>query len=138
MQFRNLPSVDSVLANQDVAAAAESFDRGWVVDLIRDALESARGQIRQGGDSPDSSDVARSVCQQIEDTMRAEPRQVINATGVVIHTNLGRAPLSQAAMEAANQAARGYKMGLGQWKGQTLKNTLVNPPWSSVSPISLV
>ena len=108
MQFRNLPSVDSVLANQDVAAAAQSFDRDWVVDLVREALESARGQIKQGGDSPDADEVVRSVCQRIEDTMRAEPRQVINATGVVIHTNLGRAPLSRAAIEAAIQAAQGY------------------------------
>ena len=93
MQFRNLPSVDSVLANHDVAAAAQSFDREWVVDLVREALESAREQIRQGGDSPNAGDVAGSVCQMIDDTMRAEPRHVINATGVVIHTNLGRAPL---------------------------------------------
>jgi len=108
MQFRNLPSVDSVLAKEDVAAAAQSFDRDWIVDLVREALESARDQIRQGGDSPDAEQVARSVCRQIDDTMRAEPRQVINATGVVIHTNLGRAPLSRAAIEAATQAAQGY------------------------------
>ena len=108
MQFRNLPSVDSVLAHQDVAAAAQSFDREWVVDLVREALDSAREQIRRGGDSPDAGDVAGSVCQMIDDTMRAEPRQVINATGVVIHTNLGRAPLSRAAIEASNQAAQGY------------------------------
>ena len=108
MQFRNLPSVDSVLAKPDVAAAAESFDREWIVDLVREALDSARVHIRQGGDSPDADDVARTVCQGIEDTMRAEPRHVINATGVVIHTNLGRAPLSKAAIEASNQAAQGY------------------------------
>ncbi len=108
MQFRNLPSVDSVLAKPDVAAAAESFDREWIVDLVREALDSARDHIRQGGDSPDADDVARTVCQGIEDTMRAEPRHVINATGVVIHTNLGRAPLSKAAIEASNQAAQGY------------------------------
>ena len=108
MQFRNLPSVDSVLANHDVAAAAQSFDRDWVVDLVREALETARDEIRKGGDSPDAGRVAESVCQRIEDTMRPEPRPVINATGVVIHTNLGRAPLSRAAIEAANQAAQGY------------------------------
>ena len=108
MQFRNLPSVDSVLADQDVAAAAESFDREWVVGLVREALETARELVRKGGDPPDAVHVARSVSQRIEDTMRAEPRPVINATGVVIHTNLGRAPLSQTAIEAANQAARGY------------------------------
>jgi L-seryl-tRNA(Ser) seleniumtransferase len=108
MQFRNLPSVDSVLAKQDVATAAQSFDRDWVVDLVREALDSARDHVRRGGDSPNADDVARSVCQSIEDTMRAEPRHVINATGVVIHTNLGRAPLSKAAIEAASQAAQGY------------------------------
>ncbi|MCH8799928.1 MAG: L-seryl-tRNA(Sec) selenium transferase [Chloroflexi bacterium] len=108
MQFRNLPSVDSVLANQDVAAAAQSYDRDWVVDLVREALESARERIRQGGDPPDVDQVATTVRRRIDDTMRAEPRQVINATGVVIHTNLGRAPLSRAAIEASNQAAQGY------------------------------
>ena len=108
MQFRNLPSVDSVLADKDVAAAAQSFDRDWVVDLVRKELDAAREQIRQGADSPDAGDLARAVCQRIDDTMRAEPRQVINATGVVIHTNLGRAPLSRAAIEASNQAAQGY------------------------------
>ncbi|MDA0263747.1 MAG: L-seryl-tRNA(Sec) selenium transferase [Chloroflexi bacterium] len=108
MQFRNLPSVDSVLANEDVAAAAQSFDRDWVVDLVRRELDSARDRIRKGADSPDAGQIAMSVCLQIEDTMRAEPRHVINATGVVIHTNLGRAPLSRAAIEAASQAAQGY------------------------------
>ena len=108
MQFRNLPSVDSVLAKENVATAAQSFDRDWVVDLVREALDSARDHIRQGGESPNADDVAKSVCQSIEDTMRAEPRHVINATGVVIHTNLGRAPLSKAAIEAASQAAQGY------------------------------
>ena len=108
MQFRNLPSVDSVLADKDVAAATKSFDRDWVVDLVREALESAREQIRQGGDSLDAGQVATSVCQRIDDILRAEPRQVINATGVVNHTNLGRAPLSRAAIEASNQAAQGY------------------------------
>ncbi|SUZ82085.1 uncharacterized protein METZ01_LOCUS34939 [marine metagenome] len=108
MQFRNLPSVDSVLADKGVAAATKSFDRDWVVDLVREALESAREQIRQGGNSPDAGHVATSVCQRIDDILRAEPRQVINATGVVIHTNLGRAPLSNAAIEASNQAAQGY------------------------------
>ena len=47
-------------------------------------------------------------CQRIEDTVRAEPRRVINATGVIIHTNLGRAPLSRAAILAAEEAAQGY------------------------------
>lgn len=108
MQFRNLPSVDSVLAEQGVAAAALAYDREWVVGLVRRELDDARDRIRGGGDPAKLTELAQGVCQRIDDAVRAEPRPVINATGVVIHTNLGRAPLSRAAMDAANQAAQGY------------------------------
>ena len=108
MQFRNLPSVDSVLATPEVADAAQSYSREWVVGLVRLELEQAREKIRKGDGAPGVIEVAEGVGQRIEDAVRAEPRQVINATGVVIHTNLGRAPLSKAAIQAANEAARGY------------------------------
>ena len=108
MQFRNLPSVDSVLAVPEVAEAAASFDRDWVVELVRGELETARQRIRQGREAVGLDEVAHLVCQRVKDAVRAEPRRVINATGVVIHTNLGRAPLSRAAMKAAEEAAFGY------------------------------
>ena len=62
MQFSNLPSVDSVLSKQEVAAAAKSFDRNWIVDLVRDELALAREYIRKGGVSPNADDVAEQVC----------------------------------------------------------------------------
>ena len=108
MQFRNLPSVDSVLSQGDVATVSQSFDRDWVVSVVREELETARDGIRNGGESPDVERIASLVYRRLYDTIRAEPRQVINATGVVIHTNMGRAPLSRAAIEASNQAAQGY------------------------------
>ena len=108
MQFRNLPSVDSVLSQGDVATVSQSFDRDWVVSVVREELETARDGIRSGGESPDVERIASLVYRRLYDTIRAEPRQVINATGVVIHTNMGRAPLSRAAIEASNQAAQGY------------------------------
>ena len=108
MQFRNLPSVDSVLATPEVASAAASFSREWVVDLVRRELDLARERIRRGGDAADLEEVAALVCQRAHDAVRAEPRRVINATGVVIHTNLGRAPLSHAALQAAHEASLGY------------------------------
>ena len=108
MQFRNLPSVDSVLAVPEVAEAAASFDREWVVELVRKELDAARQRIRQGKEAAGVDEVAHLVCQGVQDAVRAEPRRVINATGVVIHTNLGRAPLSRAAMKAAEEAAFGY------------------------------
>ena len=108
MQFRNLPSVDIVLATPEVAAVASSFDREWVVELVRRELDLARDRIRKGEGPAGLDEVAALVCRRVDDLVRAEPRRVINATGVVIHTNLGRAPLSRAAMQAVEEAALGY------------------------------
>ena len=108
MQFRNLPSVDSVLAVPDVADAAASFSREWVVELARQELAAARQRVRQVEGAAGAEEIAALVCQRVAEAALPEPRRVINATGVVIHTNLGRAPLSRAAMLAAEEAAAGY------------------------------
>ena len=108
MQYRNLPSVDNVLATPQVASMVASFSRQWVVELVRSELDHARERIRQGEEAAGLDELAALVCQRADDVVRAEPRRVINATGVVIHTNLGRAPLSKAAMQAADEAAFGY------------------------------
>ena len=91
-----------------MAAVAASFSREWVVELVRDELEQARTRIRGGDGASSLEELATLVCNRVDETIRAEPRRVINATGVVIHTNLGRAPLSRTAMRAAEEAARGY------------------------------
>ena len=52
MQFRSLPSVDRVMASDAVAALTTSYPRDWVVDLVRQQLDQAREQIRQGGTAP--------------------------------------------------------------------------------------
>ncbi len=108
MQYRDLPSVDRVLAFPEVAEAAQSFDREWVVGLVRLELEQARQRIARGDGPSDAAEVAEAVCQRIEASVRPDPRRVINATGVIIHTNLGRAPLSRSAIKAAEEAASGY------------------------------
>jgi L-seryl-tRNA(Ser) seleniumtransferase len=58
--------------------------------------------------APAASEVAEAVRRSVESMAQVAPRPVINATGVIIHTNLGRAPLSKAALAAADAAARGY------------------------------
>ena len=87
---------------------AATFSREWVVELVRRELDQARARIRRGDGVAGLEEVASLVCRRAEETMRPEPRRVINATGVIIHTNLGRAPLSRAAMRAAEEAAFGY------------------------------
>ncbi len=108
MQLRDLPSVDRVMASDGVAALAEAHSRDWVVEVVREQLDQARQKVRQGGKAPDAGELADAVCREVAGMTRVSPRRVINATGVVIHTNLGRAPLSRAAIEAMSQAAQGY------------------------------
>ena len=108
MQFRNLPSVDRVMATGAVVALVASHSREWVVDLVREQLDQARQSIRQGGTAPAVDELAEAVCRQLSEVTKIAPRPVINATGVIIHTNLGRAPLSQGSIDAITNAAQGY------------------------------
>ncbi|MBI4877851.1 MAG: L-seryl-tRNA(Sec) selenium transferase [Acidobacteria bacterium] len=89
--LRELPSVDQVLARLGDAAAA--YPRGLVVDEVRRALEAMRAEIRAGraGGAPAEERALRSL----QALARPSLRPVINATGVVLHTNLGRAPLGR-------------------------------------------
>ena len=92
-QFRQLPSVDELalsLANLEVR-----FPRRLIVDECRRALEDARAAIRAGRPAPQA--LAHAVTAALESLATPSLRPVINATGVILHTNLGRAPLPGAA-----------------------------------------
>ena len=108
MQLRDLPSVDSVMGAEPVAGMVNGYSREWVVDLVRRELEQARARVRRGEGVPSAVEVAESVCLQVSSAVRVEPRRVINATGVVIHTNLGRSPLSSSARDAMVVAAGSF------------------------------
>ncbi len=108
MQFRDLPSVDSVLSQAPLVQLLSAYRRDWVVHHVRQQLDLARVRVRHGEGAPTPIEVAEEVRHSIEVLTQPAPRPVINATGVIIHTNLGRAPLSHAATEAAVLAARGY------------------------------
>ena len=108
MQLRDLPSVDSVMGTETVAGIVDNYSREWVVGLVRLELAQARERVRNGAAAPTALELAESVFGLVQSGVRVEPSRVINATGVIIHTNLGRAPLSRAANEAMMQAASGY------------------------------
>ena len=107
-ELRNLPSVESVLSTRPIRTLAEEYRRDWVANLVRERIDEARGAVRNGSLAPTAEEMAQAVARQIEDLGKVSPRPVINATGVLIHTNLGRTPLSMEAMEATIQAAEGY------------------------------
>jgi L-seryl-tRNA(Ser) seleniumtransferase len=108
--LRRLPSVDSALSDPRLEARLATTARDYVVSLARTALDDARRDIRANPDSPtqpDAAGVATAVLAAL-DAPRLGIRRVINATGTVTHTNLGRALLSEAAVEAMTTAARHY------------------------------
>ncbi len=106
--FRSLPSVERLLTDGRLATAIQRYSRETVAGVVRASLDASRSRIARGAAAP-SIDL---LIAEVESTAAAlcEPslRPVINATGVLLHTNLGRAPLSAAAAEAARRAALGY------------------------------
>ena len=108
-QLRRLPSVDSLLARRAIQQLLEAYSRDQVVSAIREQLDAARQAILASA----QVDIrAGALAQGVADILRRRQqstlRSVINATGVIIHTNLGRALLSQSAQAALMAAARAY------------------------------
>jgi L-seryl-tRNA(Ser) seleniumtransferase len=96
MRLRDLPSVDEL---------ARGADDPLAVEAARTVLAHAREEIRMGSDPGDLSQRLRD---EIQRARRPRLRRVLNATGVIVHTNLGRAPLARAALERIDDVARGY------------------------------
>ncbi len=103
---RKLPSVGSLLETGGVQALLEQSPRSVVVDAIRRTIDAARLE-PSGAPSTDEQWV-RAVSDAVAQTNTPSLRRVINATGVVLHTNLGRAPLAQAALDAIVRVAQGF------------------------------
>jgi len=101
---RRLPAVDALLAEPDVAALLTAHPRSLVVRAVRDTIEHARAN---GGAAPPEGWGA-AVRARVQRLAAPSLLPVINATGVVLHTNLGRAPLARAAREAMTRIAAGY------------------------------
>ena len=101
---RKLPAVDALLAEPGVVALLATHPRALVVKAVRDAVDGARAQ---GGKAPSEgwdAAVRAAVARMAVPSLAP----VINATGVVLHTNLGRAPLAPTAIAALTRVAQGY------------------------------
>jgi L-seryl-tRNA(Ser) seleniumtransferase len=107
-RLRTLPSVDRVLSHAALAQVLGSLPHELVTQAVRAELDSIREVLlRDGGNAPTPTDsaVATRAAERAWGMVAPSLKSVINATGVVIHTNLGRAPLSRAAMQAISQAS---------------------------------
>src|ERR1019366_6865237 len=111
--LRLLPSIDELLRTPAMDALARQKGRAPVLDAAREALQQLRTEIASG-DVDQAQITARvdglplRVEQQLQRTIAHSLRPVINATGVILHTNLGRAPLSRAALEHLAEVSEGY------------------------------
>jgi L-seryl-tRNA(Ser) seleniumtransferase len=106
--LRQLPKTDGVVTDPELAGVRVRLGDRALTDLTRAVLDEARAQALAGGAAPDRSGVVARVRTRADALLGRRARRVINATGVVLHTNLGRAPLSSAAADAVAESARGY------------------------------
>jgi L-seryl-tRNA(Ser) seleniumtransferase len=109
--LREIPKVDEVLKIKSVEGLSAVYPRELVVEAVRETLEGIRREILGGGEGPGKAgpgELPVLVTAALERMVRHNLRRVINATGVVLHTNLGRAVLCPSAIEAVQMAASGY------------------------------
>jgi L-seryl-tRNA(Ser) seleniumtransferase len=111
--YRVIPSIEELRQRPALAALASVYGHDAVVSALREATNSLRAAIASGLSSAPSVDAAaarieRDAAAWLAATHRPSLRSLFNATGVVIHTNLGRAPLAEAAIESVRALAAGY------------------------------
>ncbi|MGO9520367.1 MAG: L-seryl-tRNA(Sec) selenium transferase [Candidatus Korobacteraceae bacterium] len=111
--FRLLPSVDELLHNPQLESLKLREGRSATLEATRDALEQLRADIILGKLDEQQikakvDDLPRDVERRLQQSLAYSLRPVINATGVILHTNLGRAPLSQAALKRVAEVSQGY------------------------------
>jgi L-seryl-tRNA(Ser) seleniumtransferase len=109
--FRVIPSLEQLRQRPGVTALEQQHGHAAIVDALRRAADMLRRRIASG-ETIEAEDAALAIelwtTADLSATARGSLRPVINATGVVIHTNLGRAPLSGAALDRVDAVARGY------------------------------
>ncbi len=104
--LRALPSVDAVLGSAAVAGLLARYSRAAVTESVRACLDEARRELRRHGtEAPGVDDIVDAVATRLRAAEELPLRPVINATGVVVHTNLGRALLAEEAVSALTDAA---------------------------------
>lgn len=107
-RLRQLPGIDRLLNESGAGELVSQFGREPVRDALRFVLDTARDFIRQGGTAPPIDKLFGAARDVLARQFAPTLRPVINATGVIIHTNLGRAPLSESALEAMLAVGGGY------------------------------
>ena len=104
--LRAIPSVDQLLQSPSGKAAVERFGRPIVTDALRNVVADLRSEVRKGASVPSQEEILALTLVSLEAGKQSTLRPLINLTGTVLHTNLGRAILAEVAIEAATAAMR--------------------------------
>lgn len=110
--YRSIPKVDILLEEEQIKEAIEVYDRDTIMEAIRTEMEALRGLIRESDDEEEIRLGIDSLISNIVKTVKKmhtpDMRPVINATGTILHTNLGRAPISREHLKRIADVACGY------------------------------
>lgn len=110
--LKNIPSVDELLTEQGLQEQLDHYNRSFVVEVLREAVEAMRTRLKAVDTEVTRAHIIKWVCQDVEQRVqvltRGTLKRVINGTGVILHTNLGRAPLSQTALNYLHQMGSFY------------------------------
>jgi len=107
-ELRRLPSVDRLLSTQRLKALTLQYPQELVAEVIRQRLEQERVFISKGNACTSINEIVESVSDMVTGLISSSLKPVINASRVILHTNLGRAPLSAEVIEAMKEAAKSY------------------------------
>ena len=108
-RLRRLPAVNAALATEAGALLLADYPRSVVLNALRESLDAARATLRGGSECPVTAETLLADARtRLAARDLGRLQRVLNATGIVIHTNLGRALLADAALEAVRRVAGGY------------------------------
>ena len=109
--LKNIPKVDRILKEDSIQELCDAFGRGIVTEAVRYELSNLRSLICVGEKEEIDralGDFMKELPEKIREFTAFSLRKVVNATGILLHTNLGRAPLGKVQMDAVMQAMAGY------------------------------
>jgi len=106
--LRRLPSVDKLISDARIKESEKAYSHSTIVNLARQYLNEVRLSVSSGNPCPSFDQIIETIRARAQTLQQVGPSPVLNATGVILHTNLGRAPLSQEAIAAMHLAATGY------------------------------
>ena len=110
--LRNIPSIDELLVMPHMQSLVGQYNREFIMEKLRQAVEEIRQELRLKGGDSNKKELAGRILKRLDiliaKATRGSLQKVINGTGVVLHTNLGRAPLGQRALAYLNEIGQNY------------------------------